>query len=522
MILYELLTGHSPYRLPKGSRDVEELASVICDREPTRPSVVIGSRETVNFAPDDEPAEPLRVSAQRSTTVGLLRKKLRGDLDHILALALRKEPEQRYPSVEQFSTDLQRCLDGLPISARKATFWYRTSKFVLRHRLAVAFGSLAVLLLLATTGFAIWKARQLAKRVDADHRLASSFLVDIHDSIARLPGATPAREALLDRALQYLNGLAKDAGDDPGLQKALAMAYEKAASLQGGHGRSGAGKGDGGAADVPEGAEDPRAISQCLAARPATAVRACRQLPADCVHDCPDPVLRKARRSTTRRPCRLQTICWHRIRRNEAYKGLLARSELSMAYGMTFTGDWEQGRRYLTKALEIRRKQARRRTREPQSRDELAHIYYRFGVNAVQSGQSSEALNYLRQTLAIQISLLRDAPEDAALRSEIAANHHFTGIALGRLGQLKEALKQFDEAIEIRKKDLENDPLDVRSRGMIGGQLRRTREHATRRQATGAERSRARGRRSNFRRASIRSIRAPCRCASAWRISMAV
>ena len=52
VILYELLTGHSPYRLPKGSHDVEELAKVICEREPTRASVVIASRETVDFAPE--------------------------------------------------------------------------------------------------------------------------------------------------------------------------------------------------------------------------------------------------------------------------------------------------------------------------------------------------------------------------------------------------------------------------------------------------------------------------------------
>ena len=184
-------------------------------------------------------AEPLRVSEQRSTTIGVLRRKLRGDLDHILSGALRKEPEQRYQSVDQFSTDLRRYLDGLPVSARKATFAYRASKFIAGtggRRVRIRWPCCCCL---RTTGFAVWKARQLAESVDEDHRLASSFLVDIHDSIARLPGATPAREALLERALQYLNGLAKDAGDDPGLQKALAMAYEKAAGLQGGHGRGG-------------------------------------------------------------------------------------------------------------------------------------------------------------------------------------------------------------------------------------------------------------------------------------------
>jgi eukaryotic-like serine/threonine-protein kinase len=468
VILYEVLTGHSPYRLPKESHDVESLAQIICERDPTRASVVITSRETANFAPDDQPAEPLLVAEQRSTTVGVLRRKLHGDLDHILALALRKEPEQRYQSVDEFSADLRRYTESFPVGARKPTLVYRASKFASRHRMAVPMAALAVLFLFAATGFAAWKARQLAKRVAEDHRMASSFLVDIHDSIARLPGATPAREALLDRALQYLNGLAKDAADDPGLQKALAMAYEKAASLQAGTGGVGLGK-------------ETIALQTCMKARQireqlAGAAPEDRQLQFELANNYLLSAFLVARtRSSDKRleydnkAMRIANTLVAQDPKNEAYKGLLARSELSMAYGMTFTADWAEGRKYLKKALEIRQKQAIEERESRTSRQELAHIYYRFGVNSVQSGHPGEGLGYLRQTLTIQTSLLREQPEDAALRSEIAANHHFTGIALGKLGQIKEALEQFEQAIAIRTEDLTKDPRDARSRGMLAG-----------------------------------------------------
>ena len=107
VILYELLTGHRPYRLPM--RDSEELARVICEREPTRASTVVGIREKVE---EGEGAtvtiDPSDVSDRRRTTIDALRRHLRGDLDTIVSVALRKEPDRRYSSVEEFSNDLGR------------------------------------------------------------------------------------------------------------------------------------------------------------------------------------------------------------------------------------------------------------------------------------------------------------------------------------------------------------------------------------------------------------------------------
>ena len=114
VLLYRLVTGHSPYR-----RDTDrphELARAICEDEPEMPSVVL--RRVQSTGPDPRPGGP----------------KLAGDLDAIVMKALAKEPEGRYTSVERFADDVRRYLESRPISARRATLAHRAWKFMGRNR----------------------------------------------------------------------------------------------------------------------------------------------------------------------------------------------------------------------------------------------------------------------------------------------------------------------------------------------------------------------------------------------------
>src|SRR5207253_7874534 len=124
VILFELLTGQRPYRL--ASRAPNEIARAITDQDPIRPS-------------------------QRQ-------KSLRGDLDNILLKALRKEQARRYSSVTQFSEDIRRYLEGLPVGARKDTFAYRSIKFVRRNKLGVAAGIIMLLSLAVGVDEKIWQS----------------------------------------------------------------------------------------------------------------------------------------------------------------------------------------------------------------------------------------------------------------------------------------------------------------------------------------------------------------------------
>ena len=132
-VLYELLTGRSPYR-PR-SRAPGDIAEAIRTTEPVRPSAAVSGADAS------------------------LGRRLRGDLDTIVLTALRKEPERRYPSVEQLAGDVRRHLEGLPVRARPDTFGYRAGKFIRRHRAGVAAAALVSLALVAGTVATAWQAR---------------------------------------------------------------------------------------------------------------------------------------------------------------------------------------------------------------------------------------------------------------------------------------------------------------------------------------------------------------------------
>ncbi len=234
VMLYELLTGHRPYRVT--SVLPLEVAAVVCTRDPEKPSTVLDRVEEVHGVK----VTPDEVSRKRGGPVEKLRRRLRGDLDNIVLMAMRKDPQRRYASVEQFSEDLGRHLEGRPVIARPDTLTYRAAKFVQRNRMSVA---AAVLLLLTLTGgiaATAWQARiaslermRAERRFNEVRKLAGSILFELHDSIRDLPGSTPARELIVKRALQYLNGLAHEAGDDPDLKKELGSAYERVGDVQG-------------------------------------------------------------------------------------------------------------------------------------------------------------------------------------------------------------------------------------------------------------------------------------------------
>ena len=138
VVLYELLTGHSPYRL-KTHSSVDVLNAVV-QQEPERPSTAVRRTGEPRSKHGGSPVvlTPELVSRTREGSPDRLRRCLRGDLDIILLKALRKEPERRYRSVDAFSEDLRRYREGRPVAARRGTLSYRARKFVRRHTLGVA------------------------------------------------------------------------------------------------------------------------------------------------------------------------------------------------------------------------------------------------------------------------------------------------------------------------------------------------------------------------------------------------
>lgn len=238
VLLYEILCGHRPYRISTNSP--LEVIRAVCEQEPEKPSTAVGRTETTSASAGQTTCTPETVSRARDSQPERLRRQLEGDLDNIVLKAMRKEPQRRYSSVEQFSEDLRRYLEGLPVIARRDTFPYRAGKFIRRNKVGVSAAAIIVILLaLGLTGIARQTVIANRQRARAERRfnevreLAHSFMFTFHDAIKNLAGATGARQLVVNESLAYLNSLADESADDPSLQRELAEAYHKLAEIQG-------------------------------------------------------------------------------------------------------------------------------------------------------------------------------------------------------------------------------------------------------------------------------------------------
>jgi serine/threonine protein kinase/tetratricopeptide (TPR) repeat protein len=252
VVLYELLTGQRPYRFT--TRKPDEIARVVIESEPQKPSAaVVRVKESSDIRGESVQWTPQTGSSTREGSPEKLRRRLSGDLDNIVLMALRKEPLRRYASVEQFSEDIRRHLEGLPVVARTDTFVYRSSKFVRRHTAGVTTAALVVLSLTLGLAFALREAKiareqraRAEQRFDDVRTLAKSNLSEFHDAIQNLPGSAAARHLVIQRTLGYLDKLSHDAAGDREIMRELAAGYQRIGDLQGNF--SGPGIGDSGAA----------------------------------------------------------------------------------------------------------------------------------------------------------------------------------------------------------------------------------------------------------------------------------
>jgi tetratricopeptide (TPR) repeat protein len=206
-VLYELLTEQQPYTFATHHPAPAELFRIIGHQDPRRPSLA-----AIN--PDN-------------------RRRLHGDLDNIVLCAMAREPARRYANASALAEDLQRHLTDRPVRARSSTWRYRGDKFIRRNRIAVTAGALIILALGGGITSTVWEARRATRRFDETRALTNSVLFEIHDAIRDLPGSTPARQIIVNRALQYLDRLARESRGEKALQLELADAFLKIGDVQG-------------------------------------------------------------------------------------------------------------------------------------------------------------------------------------------------------------------------------------------------------------------------------------------------
>jgi eukaryotic-like serine/threonine-protein kinase len=480
VLLYRLLTGHSPYHV-KG-KSALEYEHAICETEPEPPSASV-----VRAQP---PGEDMRA-----------RRKLDGELDTIVLMALRKEPQRRYPSAEQFAEDIRRYLEGLPVLACKDTLRYRTTKFVRRHTAAVAAAGVVAATLVAGVVAIAWQYRvaegeraRAERRFNEVRQLARFVMFDLDEALRA--GATPARRVSMAKALQYLDQLAME-DREASLEVELIEGYLKVGDVQGNF--YGPNLGDRRAAE-----ESYRKALQLAEAwsrldagddRPRRALGRTNQKLGDLLSVSGDvtEALRRyraaldvfsalANAAPSDESAKLDILTTYEkigyvqhvhgdlagaLQAYETYvqvgselfrepegaprRSIAARADAQVGKILAARGDRDAGIARLRRSLRSYEQLAAMNAGDVSVRRSLAITYINLGDVLAGSGRGADSLEYYRKGLGVLETFARADPENQQFQRDVSLTLAFTADALAETGQLDEARRFTAAAIRVLK-----------------------------------------------------------------------
>jgi serine/threonine-protein kinase len=468
VLLYVLLTGQHP--AGSGPQSPADLVRAIVDTDPPHAS------EAMALATDKALAE------KRGSTLEKLRHQLRGDLDTIVAKALKKAPAERYSSVIALADDLQRYLKHEPISARPDTFAYRTAKFVRRNRTVVALTTAAVVLVIGSLSTGLYVAnreRKVAERRFAQVRQLANKFIALDNDIRGLPGSTKVRMQMVSDSLQYLTLLSSDAHVDKDLALEIAYAYVRVAHAQGDPTSPNLGQFAEAEASLNNAA---RFVDPVLSKDPrnpralfiATTIAHDRMILADSRGDQAEAL----KDAATTASLIERFMSTHPVEAHDLYSMRYFYGNVAGAYyeGRAF----DDAIRYCQRALDI----------PLPSTKGNGSVLAVLGAARWQSGDLDGALKTTLESIELQKAEAADG--HAALRINLANGFDLEGMILGRqdaepsLGRSREALANFQKALDIAE-DLSNkDPLDYLGRhsvAALGFEVGNTLRHNDPRQA---------------------------------------
>ena len=468
VVLYEVLTGCTPHNVP--THTPHEISRAICEAEPEKPSTAV--RRKQSFANDRavRSADATAISAVREGSLEKLRKRLSGDLDNIVLTALRKEPHRRYASVEQFAQDIRRHLDHLPVLARKDTAAYRTSKFITRHKAAVAAAVLVTITLLAALGVTLREARiaraneiRAEKRSNDVRKMANSLMFEVHDSIRDLPGATSARTLIIQRAQEYLDSLAQESKSDPALLRELAAAYARLASVQGN-------VRDANVGDTPKAVQNYRKATELLqdSASLEPSNRQTRLELAQsyinlgiCLSVAGD---KHGNKENTQKATRILESLDASNPDDQKMQATLGDVYARLASNFRAENDPEHALNYDEMALSIYQRLAKFDPTNELYQTQLSFSHKRIGANLIEQSQLPAALEHERAALEIDQAQLTLHPDSTRARYNITFTYSDTGYILAKQGDFVAALNYYRKALEIRAALAVADPQDSKAK----------------------------------------------------------
>jgi tetratricopeptide (TPR) repeat protein len=422
-LLYDVLAGVNPQYRPDAS--TEEALRLVLDAEPPRPSTVAR---------------------------GVPR-----DLDAITLKSLAKNPADRYQSVNELDADLERWLEGRPVSAVPPRAWYYAARFVRRNRL-LSGTALALLVSVIAGVIAVTRqARMAERRFEDARRLVHSVVFDIQPRLETIPATLPLRKTLIEETLRYLEAVSRDAGNNVPLLRELSNSYMQLGILQGDATASHLG--------------DREAAARHFERAAALMDRALARAPNDA------GLLADASTLNVRR----SDFAWQNDAR-EIAKGFattattLAETSVALAPGDRAALDaqakaWFAHGRAIgntdpetTLALYGRARAhfAQAAVGAPAREAGLVELY----TSNVYSGKGNGglAVRHAREALRIAQEIQRARPEDQTARSDVAVAAGQLAAILHRSGSEAESVEYFTMSLEMREQILAVDPDNVRAR----------------------------------------------------------
>ena len=440
VLLYELATGRRPHNF--AGRTPATIVEILDQTDVPRPSIETGDRS-------------LR------------------DLDWIVRKAMQRDPVQRYGSVAQLSEDVRRFLAGMAVLAHPESLPYRAVRFALHNKALVTVAGLLFAALIGGIITTTWQARvagrersRAERRLEDVRKLASSFIFEVDDTVAALPGGMAVRQALVTKSLEYLDALAKEVGADAALMRDLAAAYERMGDVQGRQGSANLGN----TAGAIESYRKALAIREKLmAAKPnegwvreglaSTYVRLSGALKVAGEYGAGLDLDRKA--------LAMREALLAEEPNNVNYRRAVASSYNSLGGSLSQLGDWDGVLEYRRKSLDIFEQLVRASPQNFEDRRSLALAHRRLAGALLVKKESEPAMNHMQRGLEMEATLAAERPNNVQLKVTLSAGLNAYGRALIEAEDNRTALDVFSKALSILQEVVTADPKDARARSLL-------------------------------------------------------
>ena len=368
VILLELLAGVHPHAKP--GRSPHQVAEAVLSEEPAIPATI----------------PP--------------------DLAAIIRMALRKDPQRRYPTIDQFADDVRRYQRGLPVTARPDSAAYRFVRFVQRNTVA----SVATVLLVGTAAIGVAatlaQSRRAERRFGEVRSLAHYLVFDIHDALQKVPGSTELQKTVVEQSLTYLDRLATEAGRDADLRLEVAEGYLRLGDVLGNPFMPNLGN------------------------------------------------LKQAVESYDK-GLALANGVWQADRANLRAKRAVADLKQQRGSSTAFHGTKAEAVRELREALEMRREIAQSAPADPVEQLKLARVLDALGTSIGQSGgqqvETHEGEQYRAESLAVVDAALKASPTHPGLVRQKVQSLNSLGLSMATTNPTQ-ALVHFSEALDWHTK----------------------------------------------------------------------